>query len=138
MINKELGTDFEQEVCSVLCYRGFWAHFIVSDKTGAQPFDIIAVKNGKPYAIDCKTCSLNKISYGRLEENQKSAFNRWIYCGNPMPLVAVQYHNEIKWVEYKALKMLGAVPLNEDKISEHPNLGQVYDENLEDFVICIL
>ncbi len=138
MNNKEIGSNFEKEVCSVLCYRRFWAHFIVPDRTGAQPFDIIAVKNGKAYAIDCKTCVLNKFSIGRLEENQKSAFDRWLYCGNSIPLIAVQHNGEIKWVEYKALKVLGAVPLDEDRISEHPNLGQVYDENLEDFVICIL
>ena len=138
MHNKILGNEFEQEICSLLCFRKFWAHFIVPDKTGAQPFDIIAVKQEKAYAIDCKTCAFNKFTIGRLEENQKNAFDRWLYCGNIMPLIAVKHKDKILWIEYKAIKELGAIPLEDDKIEKDLRIGMVYDDVLEDNVICVL
>lgn len=138
MNNKNLGNEYEMEVVSLLCFKNFWAHFIVPDKTGAQPFDVIAVKKGKAYAIDCKTCVLNKFTIGRLEENQKMAFDRWLACGNTRPLIAVKHNEKTKWIDYRSLKELTAIPLNEEKIEKDMRIGWVYDEILEDSVICML
>ena len=99
MNNKKLGTEFEREVCDLLNKKGYWVHFISPDNRGAQPFDIIAVKNGKAFAIDCKTCVNNKFTIDRVELNQMLAFNKWIECGNSMPMFLVKHNNKI----YKVL-----------------------------------
>ena len=113
MNNKKLGTAFERRVVDYLSSQGYWAHFIVPDARGAQPFDIIAVKDGKPLAIDCKTCSTNVISYSRLEENQKTAFEYWMRCGNSEPWIAAEYKEQIIWIRYLELKERKTIKLNE-------------------------
>ena len=83
MNNKKIGSDFERETCETLNRMGFWVHFITPDSaTGKQPFDVIAVKDGKAYAIDCKTCEDRYFRIGRTEDNQLLAFGKWARCGN--------------------------------------------------------
>lgn len=104
MNNKKLGTAFEQEFCEFLAEKGYWVHFITPDKAGAQPFDVIAVKDGKAFAVDCKTCSKDYFSISRLEDNQRLAFDRWIECGNEEPMIAIKYKDNIYIVKYNMLK----------------------------------
>lgn len=104
MTNKSIGTEFEQEMCEKLAREGWWVHFIVPDARGAQPFDIVAVKNGKAVAIDCKTCVANTISINRLEDNQIMSFEKWLRCGNEMPMIAVKHNDMLYWIRYDDLK----------------------------------
>lgn len=104
MNNKKLGTAFEKEVCDLLAKSGWWVHFIAPDTRGAQPFDIIAVRNGKAVAIDCKTCVAKWFNISRLEDNQVMAFERWIACGNEDPKIAVKHNEQITWIQYSELK----------------------------------
>lgn len=105
--NKKLGTAFEHKVCNMLSDLGYWVHFIVPDARGAQPFDIIAVKDGRPYAIDCKTCAAKVFDIGRLENNQIFAFEKWMRCGNGIPVVVVEHDNHVYCIEYPVLKAFG-------------------------------
>lgn len=104
MNNKRLGTQFERELVKALADRGWWCHFITPNAAGAQPFDVIAVKNGVAMAIDCKTSVDNIFRFSRLEENQIMAFEKWIACGNEDPVIAVKYMDGVYFVSYKALK----------------------------------
>ena len=113
MNNKKIGTDFECEFVQMLANRGYWVHFINPDKTGSQPFDVIAAKNGKAYAFDCKTCSTKRFSIDRLEDNQVLAFEKWISCGNTQPMIAIKYRNQVKILYYSDLKALTAVNIEE-------------------------
>ena len=61
MNNKRRGTEFERQMCDILAKKGYWVHFIVPDARGAQPFDIIACRDGRPVAIDCKTSSTQRM-----------------------------------------------------------------------------
>lgn len=115
MNNKKLGTDFEREVVRLLAKEGWWVHFISPDASGAQPFDIIAVQNGRAIAIDCKTSVTNNFPISRLEENQIFAFDKWGACGNGTPYVFVKYGNDIYAVPYEVLRENGRVHLNEHK-----------------------
>ena len=110
--NKKLGTAFEKKMCEWLADQGYWVHFIVPDARGAQPFDIIAVKNGRAMAVDCKTSATNRFSINRLEDNQVFAFERWIACGNEMPMLAVLYEEKLFMIEYKLLKEMQVIDLN--------------------------
>lgn len=80
--NKKLGNKFEQEFCNLLSKNGYWAHFIEPNKSGGQPFDVIAGKNGKIFAYDCKTNKGNRFRLSRIEDNQELSFNKYINCGN--------------------------------------------------------
>lgn len=114
MNNKRLGTQFERELVKALADLGWWAHFIIPNAAGAQPFDVIAVKDGKTLAIDCKTSSDHIFRISRLEENQILAFEKWIACGNEDPYIAVKYDEIfILFVNYKTLKRDGKCDLNQ-------------------------
>lgn len=82
MSNKKIGNQFESELCEFLSMYGFWCHNLAQNSAG-QPADVIAVKNGKAYLIDCKVCSTDKgFALSRVEENQSLAMDLWNECGN--------------------------------------------------------
>lgn len=111
MNNKKLGNEWEQECCEILKNNGYWVHFITPDSRGAQPFDIIAAKNGIAKAIDCKTCVSDTFSISRLENNQFFAFEKWLECGNSMPEIWVKHNDKLYIVCYQELKEKGKVKL---------------------------
>lgn len=111
MNNKKLGTEFEQEFCKILADNGYWVHFISPDRTGSQPFDIIAVKSGKAYAFDCKTCESDRFNISRLEDNQIMAFEKWIRCGNIDPIIAIKWRGTVKFCPYNSLKTFKSMRL---------------------------
>jgi len=102
--NKKLGSKFEHEICRRLANKGYWVHFLSPDIRGAQPFDIIAARDGITVAIDCKTCAADYISISRLEQNQITAFEKWMRCGNRFPVIVVDHSSGIKCIEYVDLK----------------------------------
>lgn len=114
MNNKVIGTEFEQKVVDTYAKRGYWVHFIVPDSRGAQPFDIIAVKDGNAFAMDCKTCKANVFNINRLEDNQIMAFEKWLRCGNTMPLVIVEHGSKIYIVRYDKLKEKRSINLEKE------------------------
>lgn len=114
MNNKRLGNSFERFMCNYLSDKGYWVHFISPDKRGAQPFDIIAVRDDVPVAIDCKTCKDHIFRIGRLEDNQICAFDKWLSCGNRMAYIAVMHDDRLYMIYYSQLKILGSIDL--DKI----------------------
>lgn len=111
MNNKRLGTEWERQFCKMLADDGYWVHFITPDNRGAQPFDIIAVRNGVAYAYDCKTCVSNTFSISRLEDNQMMAFDKWLACGNSMPHIAVLHNDKTFLLPYDLLKTSGKIKL---------------------------
>ena len=113
MNNKRLGMAFEKRIVNELSRAGYWVHFISPDCRGAQPFDIIYAKYGTAYVGDCKTSKDHVFRIGRLEENQKMAFEKWKACGNTDPVIFVEYNGEVKKVSYFELKKRGKVDLNE-------------------------
>ena len=103
MNNKKLGTQFEKEMVKLLAESGFWVHFISPDNRGAQPFDLIFVKNGFAYVADCKTSANHIFNIDRMEDNQIMAFEKWIHCGNTMPIIFVKHSNMIYPIYYNDL-----------------------------------
>lgn len=81
MSNKKEGNDFERELCEMLSSHDFWAHNLAQNSAG-QPADVIAVRNGKAYLIDCKVCSSRCFSLSRMEKNQDLSMSWWKDCGN--------------------------------------------------------
>lgn len=94
MNNKKVGNSFESEFCEVLSMYGFWVH-LLSQNAAGQPADVIAVKNGKAYLIDCKVCSTDKgFALNRMEENQDLAMELWNECGNGQGWFAIKLPND--------------------------------------------
>ena len=109
--NKQIGARFEQEFVEILAKKGFWAHFLAPSPAGAQPFDVIAMKDGYAYCFDCKTSVKPILPLSRLEDNQILAFDKWLKCGGYTPCVAVKYDNKIYLVEYTRLQREKSVDL---------------------------
>lgn len=113
MNNKKLGTAFEREMVELLSKNGYWVHFISPDNRGAQPFDLIAVKDGIALAADCKTCEDHIFRLSRLEWNQVLAFQKWIDCKNSTPVIFVKHDDKIYMLSYAELMTEGKVDLDE-------------------------
>ena len=111
MNNKKLGMQWEQEFCKKLHNDGYWVHFITPDNRGAQPFDVIAVKDGIAAVYDCKTCVADTFNISRLEDNQIMAFEKWLSCGNGEPHIAVLHDKKLYMISYLQLKQKGSVKL---------------------------
>lgn len=79
--NRKLGNDFESEFCEILAENGYWVHNFALKKSG-QPADVIAVKKGNAYLVDCKVCENDKFPFSRIEENQELSMKLWEDCDN--------------------------------------------------------
>lgn len=116
--NKKVGNMFERDFVKMLGEKGFWAHFIEPNKQGAQPFDVIAIKNGEPWVFDCKTCVNGSLSYNRLEINQISAFDKVMQHGCKHVYLAVLHGDRVHLVSYVDLTIYGRVSFDEDNVFE--------------------
>lgn len=94
MSNKKIGNGFEAEFCEKLFQHGYWVHNLAQNAAG-QPADVIAVKNGVPYLIDCKVCSGKTFSLSRIEENQDLSMTLWEMCGNGQGWFALLLEDEV-------------------------------------------
>ena len=112
MNNKQKGMRFERRMQEVFTKAGWWVHFISPDHRGAQPFDMIVVRNGDARVFDCKTCDSHIFSIDRLEDNQVLAFERWIRCGNSVPYIVVEHDSKVYFVSYDKLKAEKRVDLD--------------------------
>lgn len=105
MTNKKLGNDFESALCEILFEQGFWCHNLAQNQAG-QPADVIAVRNGKSYLIDCKVCSRGRFTFSRIEDNQHTAMEAWKESGNGNGWFALLCSDHIFMLDYNTLKRL--------------------------------
>lgn len=113
MSNKSEGNLLERAVCIYLKSRGWWCHNFTQNASG-QPMDIIAVKNGRAYLIDCKNCTGKYFETSRIEDNQRLAIKAFKKAGNNEGFfLLANPHNVHRWYlftlatldEYKRLSM---------------------------------
>lgn len=112
MNNKKKGSDFEKKLCEILAKDGYWVHFMSPNNKGAQPFDIIAVRNGHAIAGDCKTCESHIFRLSRAEDNQILSFEKWVACGNGDPYFFVEHDGKVYFIRYWEMKKHGKVDLD--------------------------
>lgn len=91
-MNKKIGNRFEEEFCNTLAEHGFWVLNVAQGKSG-QPADVIAVKDNRPFLIDCKVCSNLKQEFvtTRIEDNQVYAMELWEDSGNGLAWFALKF-----------------------------------------------
>lgn len=103
MSNKKLGNSFEAELCEILAEHGWWSHNLAQNAAG-QPADVITVKDGEAFLIDCKVCSQGKFQYSRIEENQDLSMALWRDCGNGQGWFALKFDDGIFMVERESIR----------------------------------
>ena len=128
MNNKKLGNSFEQEFCEILFLHGFWVHNLAQNQAG-QPADVIAVKNGIPYLIDCKVCTSGTFNKNRIEENQYLSMQLWGDSGNNAGLFAVKFGENIYMAQICIFDYTDKVNLPEKFFQEYAKpLGEWLEE----------
>ena len=105
MTNKKIGNDFENRFVEILSQEGYWCHLFAHNQAG-QPADVIAVRNGDAYLIDCKECSSNVFPLSRIEENQMLSMELWSDSGNGKGWFALKIEGEIVMMNQWVLKAL--------------------------------
>lgn len=121
MVNKTVGNQFEREFCEILSDAGFWVHNFTQNSSG-QPADVIAVREGNAFLIDCKVCTHNSFSLARIEENQSYSMEKWNECMNGIGLFALRVREgEVYMLCYPLLRDLSyrQSKLSYDEIVEH-------------------
>lgn len=70
------GSEFEKAVEKLLKDNGWWVHRFAKAKDGSQPFDILAMKDNRLCAYDCKVLNGNaeRFPFSRVEDNQFLSF----------------------------------------------------------------
>nr|DAO25287.1 MAG TPA: hypothetical protein [Caudoviricetes sp.] len=128
MSNKKVGNDFEMEFCEILSKNGFWVHNLAQNQTG-QPADVIAVRDGGSFLIDCKVCSTGRFQLKRIEENQQLAMQHWLDMGNDEAWFALKVNDEILMIPYRRL-------LYAKERQSILNIDEIYERGvlLEDWV----
>lgn len=128
MSNKKVGNDFEIEFCEILSKNGFWVHNLAQNQTG-QPADVIAVRDGGSFLIDCKVCSTGRFQLKRIEENQQLAMQHWLDMGNDEAWFALKVNDEILMIPYRRL-------LYAKERQSILNIDEIYERGvlLEDWV----
>lgn len=87
--NKAAGAGFEREMAQLLHKNGFWVHRF-QDNANGQPCDLIAVRSGRAYLIDCKDCRQGVFPFSRIEENQENAMQAFERAYNEDGLFALR------------------------------------------------
>lgn len=130
MSNKKIGNDFENEFCEILSENGFWVHNFAQNQAG-QPADVIAVRDGGSFLIDCKVCITGRFQLNRIEENQQLAMKHWVDMGNEEAWFALKIENSIVMMRYSDLMLLKTVKssLNKSEILKHGVMFEKWVDN---------
>lgn len=126
MSNKKIGNGFEAEFCEKLFQNGYWVHNLAQNAAG-QPGDVIAVKNGTPFLIDCKVCSGKAFRLSRIEDNQRMSMKLWDDSGNGTGWFAVKFDKNIYMAELWQFDLADKANLSEEWFTE-------YAETLEEWL----
>ena len=118
MSNIKSGNTFEREFCEALFADGWWVYNCPKTVAGAQPADVIAVKNGKAYLIDCKNCEKEYFSKTRIEENQILAMKLFEQRARCEGIFAIKLNSNIYMVALDNLLKSPRTHLKEANISK--------------------
>lgn len=129
MSNKKLGNQFEAEFAEILANEGFWVHLLAQNAAG-QPADVIAVKDGEAYLIDCKVCSNGKFPFTRIEDNQEWAMELWRDSGNDNGWFALKFGNDVYMVDMGSMRNA-----RNHHSAMTPELADMYGWTLDEWLV---
>lgn len=140
MNNKHIGNCFENQFAKIMSTYGCWVYNTIN-KAGGQPADIIAVRNGKAFLIDCKVCENDVFVLSRIEENQRNAMELFAYCNNGEGCYfALKFADESIYIVqaetlFKAAD-LGTKKFSKFEIIHYQNFSMRCDEWAKEFILC--
>lgn len=125
MNNTTIGNRTERTVSNIFRKKGYWVYNCPKSKTGAQPFDLIAIRGGTNYIVwfvDGKHVRENEVSFKleRIEPNQlasmeyASGFAK-VNAKNMGFAIEFERTNEFYWLSY--LDALELLKTNEKSIN---------------------
>lgn len=94
------GIQFERKVSKDLFDAGYWVLNVPRNESGAQPFDILAIKGNKIIAADCKVCEAKVFPLSRIEPNQWTAFKMMWERASADICVFVWHEDSTYWISY--------------------------------------
>lgn len=130
--NKANGNELERIFAEALSVKGCWVHR-VQDNANGQPFDIISIKNNISHVYDCKDCKNDIFVFNRIEDNQRLAFNKFLYCGNIGCYIAVRFKSasdKVYLLRYEFIKEWEA------QGKKHITYKEVKNGHICDYVEC--
>ena len=109
------GAEFERYMADLFQQNGFWALRIPKNERGAQPFDILAIKGDRIYAVDCKVCARSSFPVERVEDNQWLSMDIMQRRTTAIVGFAVYHDGMIYFIPYDELKMSNAASIRLDE-----------------------
>ena len=97
------GNQLENYFVHVLSNNGWWALRIPRNPTGAQPFDVIAIKGSNILAVDCKACADKKLVLKRIEDNQWTSFTRMLDRTDAIVGIIAENNGQLYFIDYYEL-----------------------------------
>lgn len=100
------GKKFEDEFCWFLSNNGFYVIYNEKNASGAQPVDVIALKNNEPFMFECKNLE-NKsglFPLSRVESNQLHAYKKYTDCGNSKFALAILWNDNVYIIDFYLLQ----------------------------------
>ena len=129
------GREFEKYIVDWLSEKGFWVHRMAESNTGSQPFDIIALRNYKVCAFDCKVISTKRpyFPFSRVEENQILAFEKLMKCykNNLTVGFMIYFEGDIYFLSYQHFKVIKNI--DKKKGYKLTDLSRI--ENVENYIL---
>ena len=116
-VDKMTGKNGEQVLAQDLNAKGFWVKLIPNDARGAQPFDIIAVRQKLVLMLDSKVCGQKRFPMERVEDNQWLAFEKAAKRTCACIGLICWYNGKFYYIPYSQLRVnIGnaSIPLAED------------------------
>lgn len=104
--NQFNGKKFEEEFCWYLSTIGFYVVYNEKNSSGAQPVDVIAISDDKPYMFECKNLE-NKngiFPLSRIESNQLHSYEKFKECGNSNFGLAILWNNNVYIIDFFLLQ----------------------------------
>lgn len=100
------GKKFEEELCWWFANRDFFVIYNEKGATGAQPCDIIVIKNNFTRLIECKNLENSRgiFNLDRIEANQFMAYNRYKKCNNSAFELAILWSNNVYFLNFDLLQ----------------------------------
>ena len=94
MTNGQEGQAFERRVRQYLAGQGYWVTKLQEGKNGA-PFDLLAVRDHRALAVECKVCASLRFPLGRVEDNQWSGMKKFQQTAGDAVLVLLAPSGEV-------------------------------------------
>ena len=99
------GRKFEEELCDYFSSQGYYVIYNEKGITGAQPCDIVIIKNNIAILVEAKNLD-NKsgiFNLDRIEQNQVLAYNKFRSCKNTNFILAIKWKNNIWLIDFGLL-----------------------------------